>query len=114
MDFMLAGVVFNALGSISGQEIIVFIVSAVVGVLLSSFFAGEEAGEKGKLGLLLRIHVNDYVFHVHHWFYAAAIMIALPSSEPHKSIVYGFLVGIFVHGLTYKDFHKIIYKEEIE
>jgi len=95
------------------QEIFIFGVALLIGFLAASFFAGEEEGERGRVGSL-RIHVKDYVLHVHHWFYAAAIMVALPSNEPHKEVMYGFLAGILVQGLTYRDFYKLVYRDDSE
>jgi hypothetical protein len=93
------------------QEIFIFGTALLIGLFAASFFAGKEEGEKGRVGSL-RIHVKDYVLHVHHWFYAAAIMVALPSNEPHKDAMYGFLAGILVQGLMYRDFYKLVYKDE--
>jgi hypothetical protein len=89
--------------------------SAIAGFLLARFFAGEEAGEKGKLGVL-RIHVKDYVIHLHHWLYGGVLIIGFhhffaAHPWPHEAIFYGFLVGVVIQGLTYSDFYRIIYKK---
>ena len=73
---MLSENLLGLLSRVHYQEIFVFGVALVIGYVAANFFAGKEEGEQGRVKSV-RIRVKDYVFHIHHWFYAAAIMVAL-------------------------------------
>jgi hypothetical protein len=88
--------------------------SAIAGYLSAKFFAGAETGAKGKFGNL-RVKVKDRVVHVHHWLYASFLMMGFHHyftihPWPHEAICYGFLIGVIVQGLTYRDFYRVVYK----
>jgi len=92
------------------------VASAVAGFLLAKFFAGAATGAKGKFGNL-RVKVKDRVVHVHHWLYASFLMMGFHHyftvhPWPHEAICYGFLIGVIVQGLTYRDFYRVVYKEQ--
>ena len=64
----------------------------------------------------MRIKVKDYIIHVHHWLYGGFLIVGLhhffqSHPWPHQIVIYGFLVGIVIQGLTYRDFYRIVYKE---
>ncbi len=88
------------------------ILSAILGFTITELISGRLEGHRPKIGNSIRIKVKEYTFHVHHWLYASAALIVLPSSTEHKTIIEAFLVGVIIQGLTYKDFYKVIYKEE--
>ena len=91
------------------------LVSVFVGFFLARFFSGEESGMKGKCGAL-RIKVKDYIIHVHHWLYGGFLIMGFhhffqTHPWPDQIILYGFLAGVVIQGLTYRDFYRIVYKE---
>jgi len=87
------------------------ILSAIMGFSIAELLAGKAAGHPGKWWSSIRIRVKEYTFHVHHWLYASVALVALPSSTDHKNVIEAFLLGIVVHGLTYSDFYRIVYRE---
>jgi hypothetical protein len=86
------------------------ILSAIIGFTVAELISGQYEGHH-RFWKSIQIKVKDYTFHVHHWLYASAALIALPSSTEHKTIIEAFLIGVIVQGLTYKDFYKVVRKE---
>jgi hypothetical protein len=85
------------------------ILTAIAGFVLAGLI-GEAEGRPARVKSI-RIKVRDYTVHVHHWLYASMAFFALPSSTGHRTVIEAFLVGVIVHGLTYRDFYKVVYKE---
>ncbi|MFA5953564.1 MAG: hypothetical protein WC812_03150 [Candidatus Pacearchaeota archaeon] len=88
-----------------------FIIGFVLGFIFAYLLSGKKSGEKGILGSL-KFNFKNYKIHIHHWIISLAILIILIAFKYYNYFIYGILIGIFVQGLTYKDFYKIIYKNK--
>jgi len=84
-----------------------FIIGFVLGFFLAYLFSGKKSGQKGILKPLI-IFTKKYNFHIHHWIISVIILIILIAFKYYDWFFYGILIGIFIQGLTYKDFYKII------
>ena len=93
------------------MELYFVIVVVVVGFWAAKFFAGKKTGVQGRLKSL-RIHVGRRTIHFHHWLIACIALIALVLADYHSGFIYGFLMGLVIQGLTYRDFYKIVYQRE--
>jgi len=87
------------------------ILTAILGFALAELIGGKAEGHPAKLKSI-RIKVKEYTVHVHHWLFASMAFFALPPTTGHRTIIEAFLLGVIVHGLTYRDFYKVIYKAE--
>jgi hypothetical protein len=84
--------------------------SAVAGYWLSALCSGKEPGQRGKMPSL-KFRVNDYTVHLHHWLCASFVVVAFPGTMRIHITLLFFFVGIIIHGLTYPDFYKVIYRQ---
>ena len=94
------------------------ILSAAAGFLCAKYVAGEECGDEAKI-VKNKVKIKDHIVHVHHWLYGSFLLIGvhhffITHPSRYEEIYYGFLIGIVIHGLTYPDFYRIVYKEEEE
>jgi hypothetical protein len=92
------------------------VLSAAVGFLCAKYIAGEEVGAEAKI-VKNRVRIKNHVVHVHHWLYGSFFLIGLHSffathPSSYEEIIYGFMIGVVIQGLTYPDFYRIVYKEE--
>ncbi len=90
--------------------IFLFIISAALGYFLAHFLSGGKAGQEGILKSVI-FTAGAYKVHLHHWFISVIILAILFIVQYYNNFIYGFLTGIIIQGLTYKDFYKIIYKK---
>lgn len=86
-----------------------FAAAGVMGFLTARFLSGKTEGQQGKVKSV-RIRSGDSIVHIHHWLYGAAALGSLLALGSRNRVVMGFLAGVIAQGLTYKDFHKIVYK----
>ncbi len=92
--------------------------SSIAGFFVSRSLAGKKPGQKGRIRSL-RIKVRNHFIHIHHWIYGGAVLAVAPMffekhPWPYQSVFIGFLIGIVIQGLTYRDFYKIFYKAVVE
>ena len=85
---------------------IYLIIGIFLGYLVASFLSGKKAGQKGIFKSLI-IKTKQYKLHLHHWIISLIILIILLIFKYYNNFIYGILIGIFIQGLTYKDFYKI-------
>jgi len=93
------------------MNIYFIVIGIVIGFLIAKFFSMKKEGIKGRLKSL-KINVGKYTVHFHHWFIASLILIILILSGFYNDLIYGFLLGLIIQGLTYRDFYKIIYQRK--
>ena len=93
------------------MNIPLLVVSVVVGFLITKFFSAKKEGQRSRFKSL-KFRVGSRMLHIHHWLYGSIILLFLWYMGFYNDIVYGFLIGIIVQGLTYKDFYFIYYNEE--
>ncbi|MBI5220272.1 MAG: hypothetical protein HY978_00340 [Candidatus Liptonbacteria bacterium] len=92
------------------MEYLLLVGNAAASFLCCRALAGKKAGERGRLPSL-RLRFRGYVIHFHHWLYAAVALIILFHQFPMLNLAYvGLPAGVLAQGLTYKDFHKVIYR----
>ena len=83
---------------------------ALAGYFAARFIAGKTMGQKGRIKSL-RVHVKrDWVVHFHHWFFSILIIGAFLWADVQSTLAYAFFTGSAIHGLTYPDFYKLVYK----
>ncbi len=87
-----------------------FFIFGFIGFLVAKFFSGKKEGQQGRLKSL-KFRIGNYTLHFHHYLIALALMMSLSLVGYYNNSVFGLLTGIAVQGFTYKDFHRIIYKE---
>lgn len=88
-----------------------FLLSWLIGFLVSKYIAGKSAGEPGKVRSLV-IPFGKRGFHLHHWLYSlcliglsltTGIYILTPATT------YGLLGGLFFQGIyCYRDWYVIL------
>ena len=81
------------------------IIGIIIGFFIFEVFSGRKEGKIGNSILILETKKYDY--HLHHWMIFLLILIILLAIEYHNDFIYGLVIGIIVHGLTYKDFYEI-------
>jgi len=87
-----------------------FIISAIVGFATAKIFSGKKEGKQGRIKPL-QFQTKKYTTHIHHWLLGTIILGILLIFNYYNEIIFGFILGIILQGLTYKDFYKIIYKK---
>jgi hypothetical protein len=86
----------------------ILILSILFGFLIAKYFSGKKEGEEGRIKSL-KFNINKYTIHIHHWFFSLLLISLLAIIGVYNDIIYGFLIGLIIQGLTYKDFYKLIY-----
>tara|TARA_B110000046_G_scaffold71921_1_gene79789 strand:+ start:494 stop:757 length:264 start_codon:yes stop_codon:yes gene_type:complete len=84
-----------------------FIVGTVTGYLFGCFIGGDTEGVHG------RIHFEWFIratgLHLHHWLIFLLILIVhMLVYDEWNPYVDGFLTGGIIHGLTYRDWYRVI------
>jgi len=79
----------------------------ILGFLIAYFFSGKKEGDKGKLKSII-IKTKNCKIHLHHWLLSAIILLILLYAKFYNDFIYGFLIGLVIEGLAYKDFYMII------
>ena len=85
------------------------LLAGIAGYFTARFFSGRKEGEQGRLHSWI-FSAGRYRVHLHHWFIAALLLAGLWVSGWTPPLLIGFLLGLVVQGLTYKDFYRIVYK----
>jgi len=93
------------------MNVFVIIIFAFIGFFTARFFSGKKPGEDGRIKSF-KIRIGKFVIHSHHWLIAVIILILLLSINFYNDIIYGYLFGLVVQGLIYKDFYKVVYKDK--
>lgn len=92
------------------MQIIYIFISAILGFLIAKILCGKYEGDKPERSL--RFSIEKYYLHIHHWIYGVVILIILLIFKFYNPSVFGFLMGIIVQGLFYKDRFVILYKKQ--
>jgi len=85
----------------------------LAGYLSARPFSGEKEGENGQFWGPMKRDLGNYTIHLHHWVVSSITLITLWSLHFYHNVIYGFLIGIAMHGLSYKDRFKVIYRRTI-
>ena len=86
----------------------------IIGFIIGFFIVEILSGKReGKIGLfILFLKTKHHTYHLHHWLVALILFALLTILEITNDFVSGILIGVFIQGLTYKDFHKVIVKQK--
>ncbi len=57
-----------------------------------------------------KFKLSKYKINLHHWLIAFILLLFLITIGFYNDLMYGLIIGIFLQGLTYRDFYKIISK----
>ncbi|MFA6427036.1 MAG: hypothetical protein WCW16_01120 [Candidatus Magasanikbacteria bacterium] len=93
------------------MNVIIFVISTGLGFLITKLLSAKKEGQPGRIKSV-RIRIGPHILHIHHWLYGGLLLLLLWFIGFYNNIVYGFLAGVVVQGLTYKDFYLIYYNEE--
>ena len=119
--------------SISGETIASFCVGSLLGYLVFTVLGAEKAGDSA-WGMMKFVYKRKeqtaHIVHIHHWLWSLVLLALLvwfleqhrPSLKQRiqdhcfgvpatEALVYGILAGGMVHGLSYSDWHHIVYTE---
>ena len=91
------------------MDFLIFSTGIVFGYLVAVFFSGEREERQGRFRSLI-FKTKNYVVHLHHWLIAGIGLVILLVFNFYNNLIYGLLIGIFIQGLTYKDFYRLIYR----
>ena len=91
----------------------ILIIFVFIGFLLAKLLDGKREREREQ-GIVksLKFKLNNYIIHIHHWLCALIILLILFFINYFNEAVYGFLIGLIIQGLTYRDFYQIIYRKD--
>jgi hypothetical protein len=92
------------------MQIIYFFISAIIGFLIAKIVCGKYEGDKPERSL--RFSISKYYLHIHHWIYCSVVLIILSILKFYNPFIFGFLMGITIQGLFYKDKFVILYKKQ--
>ncbi len=94
------------------MNLLMIFIGASFGYFVSWFFSGKETGKQGRFKSLI-IKTENYEIWLHHWFLSAIALTLLIFLDWYNGLIYGFLIGLIVQGLTYKNFYRIVYKRKL-
>ncbi|MEE8414129.1 MAG: hypothetical protein V3R96_06215 [Dehalococcoidales bacterium] len=87
-----------------------FILSWLLGLLVSKYVAGKSSGEKGRVRSII-IPFPRWRIHLHHWLYSLCLMgfsLAIGVHFLSPTVTYGLLGGSVFQGIYYyNDWHVI-------
>lgn len=86
-----------------------FTIGFALGYFFFKIFAGKYEGDKSKYSL--RFSVGKYYIHLHHWFISFVLVIIFYFLNIHNFLIFGFLIGSIIQGLTYQDWYYFIYSK---
>lgn len=86
---------------------LIFVLGVVLGFIIASILSGKKEEAQGKLKSW-KFNLRNYKIHLHHWLIFSLILVVLILIRFYNGFVYGFLVGLIIQGITYKDFYKIV------
>lgn len=94
--------------------------SILLGVSISWIFSHPKSPAKKKMPTKsaknvhffpnLKIHQEKHYYHIHHWMYFGIIYVMLfmfRKSFRGKKVAEGFILGLILQGLTYKDRFRV-------
>ena len=88
-----------------------FLVSWLLGFVLTRYMAGETSGKQGRIKSIV-IPFGRHEIHLHHWLIASGIIILnliIDARFLDSTISYGLLSGLVFQGIyCYSDWHKIL------
>jgi len=77
---------------------------------VTKFYSGNKTEKQGRFKSL-KFSLKKYYIHLHHGFIWSIILLLFYIIDFYNSLIYGFLIGLIVQGLTYNDFYKFYYKK---
>lgn len=86
-----------------------FLLGTIIGFLVAEAVSGRKSGETGLIKSIKFPLRNKKVFHLHHWMWSMTMIIVFLLLGVTNRLFIGLLVGVFIQGITYRDFYKIIY-----
>jgi uncharacterized membrane protein len=92
------------------MDVLFLILGIIIGFLFWKIFAGKKEGDK--LERSFRFLIGNYWIHIHHWISCLALLILCLFLNIYNSFFYGILLGSILQGLTYRDWHVIIYHKK--
>lgn len=92
------------------MKILILLLGIILGYYIAYVVAEKKSGKPGLIKSRI-FKIKDYKIHLHHWVSSSIILIVLVLLDFYNDIIYGFLIGVIIQGLTYRDFYKILYKE---
>lgn len=90
----------------------VFALFFIFGFSFWNTVGGKYEGDK--IESSLRFAFGDYFFHLHHWLYSLALIMALYYVDFSGIYAYGFLAGSVIQGFFYRDWYLILYRKDME
>jgi len=88
-----------------------FILSWLLGFLVTKHMAGKSVGERGKVRSII-IPLRGWTIHLHHWLYSLCLITFSSATGIHfltPTITYGLLGGLVFQGIyCYSDWHIIL------
>ena len=79
----------------------------IVSYQLYSKYGAVKTGDPA-FGML---KFKDWI-HIHHWLWSSILIAVLFFLNIRDLLLYGFLIGSIIQGLTYKDWYIIIYRKD--
>ncbi len=92
------------------MNLLILLLGIVIGFLFWKIVAGKYRGDK--LEKSFRFSVRNYWIHIHHWLWSSILIAVLFFLNIRDLLLYGFLIGSIIQGLTYKDWYIIIYRKD--
>ena len=92
-----------------------FILSWLLGLLASSYVAGDATGKQGKVRLII-VPFRKWGIHLHHWVYSLCLISLSLVTGIHflsPTVTYGVLGGITFQGVYYySDWHVVLIRKQ--
>ncbi|MEK7519137.1 MAG: hypothetical protein AAB424_02445 [Patescibacteria group bacterium] len=88
---------------------VLFIIGIAAGYGIAKFFAGKNENVQGRLPSII-FRVRGHKVHIHHWMWSIALLLLLIVLRIQSYLIYGFLIGITLQGLNYRNRFRIVYK----
>jgi len=89
------------------MNIYTLLIGAVIGFLLAKFIAGKDSSHPN----VLRLNLGSYVFNLQLWLLALLMIIFFVFYGFYNDLLFGFLLGIIIQGITYNGFYEILVKK---
>jgi hypothetical protein len=93
------------------MNFLILTTSIIFGFLIAKSFAGKKEGDQGIIKSI-KFKTKNKTIHLHHWLISSIILLFLLLIKYYNDLIFGFLIGLIIQGLTYKDFYKIIYRSK--
>jgi hypothetical protein len=87
----------------------VFLASLLAGILFWNSVSGRFEGDR--LERSLRFSAGACYVHIHHWLYCLVLLALLHALQVGNGCLDGFLTGSVIQGLTYRDWHLLVYEK---